>query len=118
MDHDKIKEMLRAAGDGAYISNVDGPRAHRQVMQVAKGMCLVLYEQFAKSDSFYKTWPSAEVFAKRFWPHFCEEARATMARFIGQTQNEHLQAQAWDALIKDQSLAHTRENVVQVRMDV
>ena len=115
---ERLKEMLRLAGDGAYVSAENKPRAHRQVMQIAKEMCLALYEQFAKNDEFYKAWPNAYSFAKQFWPHFCDEARATMAKILASNENQGLKDSCYDALIKDHSLAPSRKNVPQVRMDI
>lgn len=116
---DLIKELLAKAGDGAYISNNNGPRAHRLVMRQAKEFCIALHEKFCMQlPGFAQKWPDPEAFAKCFWPHFCAEARATLAQLLASTMNERLKEQIHDGLMKDHSLAHTRDNIPQVRMDV
>lgn len=114
-----VKELLAEAGPGAYVSRQDGPRAHRLVAKQAKEFCMAIHEKYSGEwPEFASRWPDARAFAKKFWPHFTEEARATLARLLPKMQNPHLQNEIHDALIKDQSLRVTRANVPQVLMDV
>ena len=58
------------------------------------------------------------VLVRQYWPVFIEEARATLARLLGENVDEKLKAQIFDALIRDQSLVPTRKGAIQVRMDI
>lgn len=116
---DRLKEMLRNAGDGAYLSTSSGPRAHRQIMQIAKEMCCALHDKYASAwGDFAKQWPEPTSFAKQFWPHFCDEARATLTKILETSHDARLKEVAYDALVRDHTLIHTRVGVPQVRMDM
>lgn len=113
--NEKIKQMVNAAGDGAYLSSSSSPRAHRIVMKVAREFCGEMYEIYAKKwPDFYAAFPSENAFVRKFWPHFCGAARATLAQMLGGNYDEKLKREIHDGLIKDASLIASRSHVPQI----
>jgi len=115
----EVRAKLRAAGDGAYVSTNNSPRAHRIVARSAKAYCAELYEVYASRwNDFYAAFPSQNDFVRTFWPHFIGHARTTLAGMLATNISEDLKAAIHDGLIRDQSLASTRRHVPQVKMDI
>ena len=112
--------MLPAQMDKEFhYSTRNVPRAHYLVMKTAREFAGELHEVYSgKWPDFHKAYPSQNAFVRKYWPAFIEEARATLARLLGENIDEKLKKEIYDALIRDQSLAPTRKGALQVRMDI
>lgn len=79
---------------------------HVLVRATAREMAAALYEELAKDNAFYKTFPSQKKFVARTWGKFIDQARATLAQMLAQPISDSLKLQIEDALIKDNALRH------------
>lgn len=91
--------------------------AHKQVVAVARGIAHELYSSMMRNDAAYKNWKTlcedvgvaqAEAtFVRLATPWLLDDARATMAKLLGQPGKEHLKEGIFDALLKDNSIRGT-----------
>lgn len=88
--------------------------AHKQVVEVAKGIARELYDAMMQVNESYAVWQRLcedikkkdceEEFVRLATPHLLDDARTTMAALLGQPGNDHLKEGIFDALIKDNEI--------------
>lgn len=84
---------------------------HKLIADTAKGIAEAAYEELAKDDLFFKTWPNRKVFVTKWWPTYIPAARATLATMLTKPEHFSLHSQIEDALIKDWTLIPQNKRV-------
>ena len=92
-----------------------GSHAHKLVAKTAQEMAQEIYEQNASDNKFYAEYPDREAYVSKCWPLYLTAARATLAQLLSTNMDESLKAEIHDALIRDATLRHGREGVLQMK---
>lgn len=121
--------MLKSAllnGSGALAlssgsASVQGPRAqmcHALIADTAKGFAREIYDKIMWDNDAYKAWKeecpdltkgaAEEEFVRLLWPKLLDDARAILAKMLGDPGKEHLKPAIHDALIKDATVRGDR----------
>ncbi len=99
--------------------------AHKLVASTAKEMAEELFEDVMRDDAVYAAHKricpeltpklQREMFVKLMVPHLLEQARATLAKMLETNIKQSLKDEIVDALLKDQTFRHFRNNRQQRR---
>jgi hypothetical protein len=79
---------------------------HKLVAETAKGMAGAVWEELCtRNNGFYALWPSQEVFIRKRWQSFVQDAREQLAAMLHPNMNyavsEQMRAEIHDALLKN-----------------
>ena len=82
---------------------------HKAVRELAKELAGAAYEDFAKNDEFYKTFPNQNLYIAKRWKNFVAVARSTMVYMLGKSHYpEAMRADLYDIIVKDRELQHVQ----------
>lgn len=91
---------------------------HKEVRRIAKEMAGAAYENFAKNDQFYKTFPNQNKFIARHWKNFIGIARNTLLYMLGNpSYSDVMKADIYEIYVKDRMLQDVRSIPAAEAMD-
>ncbi len=75
---------------------------HKDIAKLAKEMAGAHYEELARDNRFYKSFPTAASFVARHWVQYTHIARQTFTLMLGDpNRSEEQKAAIADVLLKD-----------------
>jgi len=87
--------------------------AHKMVAHVQQEIAQSIYEQLAKRDDFYKTWPDRAVFVKQCAPTLRDAARSVLSEQLARHDVSQVEKeQIYEALLLDAVLPNEDRFVV------